>query len=173
MCYNRQWMFGLFFPASRLKKQRLFLLKRERQRKGNGFTLLEILLTTAILLIGLTVVFHTTRTALQRMTMARELTEAQNACQAVLNELLARSSPIQPEEGKTVEHLPRWKIRVDIYAASQNGLCVLHLSAQQFSPDGVLLGTRYQLLRWVPAERVRLPEPTEMILGSEFDDLFQ
>ena len=142
-------------------------------QQHGGFTLLEILLTTAILLLGLTAVFQTTKLALQRMTIAKELTEAQNACQAVLNELLAQSSPIQPEAEKRVEHLPNWKIRVDIYPASQAGLYVLHLSALHFSPDGAFIGVHYQLLRWVPAERVQFPTSEETFSGSEFDDLFQ
>ena len=148
-------------------------IRKDRKRNG-GFTLLEILIAMTILAIGLTAVFQTTRSALRRMSMAKELTEAQNASHAVLNELLARSSPIQPEEGKIVEHLPNWRIRVDIYPALQNDLYVLHLSAEHFSSDGTLLGVKYQLLRWIPAERVQLPEPSpETSVGSEFDDLFQ
>jgi len=144
------------------------------RRECNGFTLLEILLTTVVLLMGLTAVFHTTRSALKRITLARELTEAQNACQAVLNDLLTRTTPIELNAGRTVEHLPNWKIRVDIYPASQPGLYVLHLSAQQFAEGGVSPDIRYQMLRWVPAERVKLPEPTETFFEnrSEFDSLF-
>ena len=143
------------------------------RRQNSGFTLLEILIAMTILAIGLTAVFQTTRSALRRMALAKELTEAQNACHAVLNELLARSSPIQPEEGKTVEHLPNWKIQVDVYPALQNDLYVLHLSAQHFTPDGTLIGVKYQLLRWVPADRVQLPELSpEMLFGNEFDTLF-
>ena len=147
-------------------------------RRGHcGFTLLEILLTTTILLLGLTAVFHTTRSALQKMAAAKELNDAQNACQAVLNELLARNNPIEPHIGKTVEHLPRWKIRVDIYPSFQSGLYVLHLSAQQFLPDGMIPDTRYQLIRWVPASRVRLPEPAaetffDYEYSNGFDSLF-
>ena len=155
-----------------LQVRRLNRRCTQRRWESSGFTLLEILLTTAILLLGLAAVFHTTRSALKRMTLARELTEAQNACQAVLNELLSRTAPIEPDVGKTVEHLPHWKIRVDIYPASQSGLYVLHLSAQQFSPSGAFLDVRYQLLRWVAAERVKLPEPEETFIGNEFDSLF-
>ena len=144
--------------------------------RTGGFTLLEVLLTAAILLLGLTAIFQTTRSALQQMSAARELTEAQNACQSVLNELLAQASLIQPNTGRKIEHLPHWSIRVDIYPAPQPGLHVLHLSAQQFSPiDDTLLGVKYQLIRWVPTERVRLPEPVEMqpFSGNEFESLFQ
>ena len=148
---------------------------RTHRRHYNGFTLLEILLTTAALLVGLTAVFQTTKSALQRMSMAKELSEAQNACQTVLNELLAQSSPIQPEAGKSVEHLPHWKVQIDIYPAPQDGLSVLHLSALHFSPrDGTPLGMKHQLLRWVPNERVQMLEPTETSNPvNEFGDLFQ
>jgi len=73
--------------------------------------------------------------------------------------------------------LPNWKIKIDIYPASQSGLYVVHLLAQQFSPaDGMLVGVKYQLLRWVPAERVQVAESSEMPItgtGDIFDDLFQ
>ena len=147
----------------------------ERWRQRNAFTLLEVLLAVVILLIGLTAVLHTSQSALKQIAAARELTEAQNVCQSVLNELLAQSSPIQPDAGKTIGHLPHWRIRVDIDPVPQPGLYALHLSAQHFSAiDDTLLGVKYQLIRWVPAERVRLPElPMEMFGGSEFESLFQ
>lgn len=148
---------------------------RIQQHQRGGFTLLEILLTATILLVGLTAVFQTTKSALQRMAEARDLTEAQSACQAVLNELLAQSAPIQTDWGRSIENLPNWKIKIDIYPASQTGLFVLHLSAQKFSPtDGMLVGVKYQLLRWVPAERVQVAESSEApFIGDEFEDLFQ
>ena len=132
-----------------------------RRRGSSGITLLEVLLTMIILVVGLTMIFQSTRSALQRMTEARELTEAQNASHSVLNELLARTAPIEPEEGRAIGHLPNWRIRVDIYPATQPGLYVLHLSARRYSPEGFFLGVRYQLLRWVPAARVRLPEEVD------------
>ena len=142
-------------------------------RQYRGFTLLEILLATVILLIGLTAVLQTTRSALQRMTMAKELTEVQNACQAILNEWLARSSPMQPEADRAVAHLPHWKIRVDIYPAAQEGLYVIHLSAQQFLPNGISLGIKYHLVRWIPGIRVSMPEQIEIPIENEFDNLFR
>jgi prepilin-type N-terminal cleavage/methylation domain-containing protein len=139
----------------------------------DGFTLLEILLTSAILLIGLTMVFQTSRSALQNFAATQELTAAQNACQSVLNELLAQSAPIRSNEEKIIEGLPHWKIRVDLYPAPQPRLHVLHLSAQQFSPqDSTLLGIKYQLLRWIPSERVWIPpDQSDTTIRNEFDPL--
>ena len=142
--------------------------KQAESNLKTGFTLLEILLTATVLLIGLTAVFQTTRASLQRMVAAKELTEAQNACQVLLNEMLAQSAPMRPGEGITLEHLPDWQVRVDIYPASQAGIYVLHLSAHRHGD------VKYQLLRWVPAERVQVPLPADNgSVGNEFDDLFR
>ena len=147
------------------------LTLREKTGQRNGFTLFEILLTTMVLLVGLSVVFHTTRSALQRLSAAREQAEIQNTCQTILHELLAQSAPIRPDPGKTIPHLPHWKIRIDLYPAPQSRLYVLHLSAQQFSPqDNLLLGVHYHLIRWIPIERVWFPPiQQEMMEGSEFE----
>jgi len=143
-----------------------------RATLSGGFTFLEILLTATILLIGLTAVFHTTQSALQRIAAARELTEVQNACNSLLSELLVQAAPIRSDAGKTIPHLPHWKIRVDLYPAPQPRLYVLHLSAQQFShSDGVLLGVKYHLVRWVPIERVWFPPPPhEMMDENEWGE---
>lgn len=154
--------FPMRFPNNNQNKHRL------------GFTLIEILLTASILVMGLTAVFQVSRSALQRMTFSRELTAAQNACQSVLNELLAQSAPIRTDAGKTIDDLPDWKIRVDLYPAPQPRLYVLHLSAQQFSPlDGGLLGIQYQLIRWIPIERVWIPptQTSESLNADVFDAL--
>jgi len=155
-----------------MNPNRAAVIRLRNQRPG--FTLLEILLTMAVLLVGLTAVFQTTRSALQRMSATKELAEAQNACQTILNELLAQSAPIRPDTGKTIAQLPHWKIRIDLYPAPQSRLYVLHLSAQQFSPqDGMLLGIKYQLIRWIPVERVWFPPAqSETISGNEFESLF-
>ena len=148
------------------------MIENENKQR-NGFTLLEILITTAVLLVGLTAIFQTTRSALHRMTAAKELTEAQNACQTTLNELLAQSAKIRSNEGQPIPQLPHWQIRVDLYPAPQSRLYVLHLSAQQFSPqDGMLIGIKYQLIRWIPAERVWFPPvQTEPMGDNEFDPM--
>ena len=145
---------------------------QNRSKQHGGFTLLEILLTTTVLLVGLTAIFHTTRSALRSISAARELSEAQNTCHAILNELLAQSAKIRPDEGKTIEHLPHWKIRIDIYPAPQPRLYVLHLSAQQFSPqDGMLIGIKYHLIRWIPIERVWFPpSPSETMPENDFSE---
>ncbi|MCL2004982.1 MAG: prepilin-type N-terminal cleavage/methylation domain-containing protein [Planctomycetaceae bacterium] len=148
--------------------------KLEFHRK-TGFTLLEVLLAVAVLFIGLMAVFQTTRSALQTMNTAKELAEAQNACQALLNELLAQSAPIQADEGKAIERLPDWQIQVEIYPAPQTGLYVLHLSVLHGSE--MQRDVKYQLVRWLPEERVQVSAESstssDISIGNEFEDLFR
>jgi type II secretory pathway pseudopilin PulG len=145
---------------------------RSHRFRCGGFTLLEILLSFTVLLIGLTAILQTTRSALRNLAAAKELTEIQIACQTELNELLAQSSPIKPDLGKAVLGLPNWKIRIDLYPAPQPELYVLHLSAQQFTPpNNELPEIKYQLLRWIPS--VRVFTATQPKLINEFEDPFQ
>ena len=152
-----------------------FVRSETGQTLKSGFTLLEVVLTISVLLIGLTIVLQTARSALQNTTTAKELAEAQNACQALLNELLAQSIPIQAHEGKPIERLPDWHIRIDINPAPQAGMYVLHLSVQHRSEPQH--GIKYHLIRWVPEERVQVSTemsvPSEMPAGNEFENLFQ
>ena len=136
-------------------------------RANGGFTLLEILLTAAVLLVGLTAVLHTSRLALQKISEARELTEVQNACHSLLNELLVQAAPIRTDTGKAIPHLPRWKIRVDLYPSPQPRLYVLHLSAHKFSShDGLWIGMKYQVIRWIPIERVWFSPVQQEVMGT-------
>ncbi|MDR1269165.1 MAG: prepilin-type N-terminal cleavage/methylation domain-containing protein [Planctomycetaceae bacterium] len=140
----------------------------------HGYTLLEILMATAILLLGLTAVLGIMRSTHQRSVAAADLADAQLACQTLLNELLAQQSRIQPVPAKPIEGLPDWNITVAVYPATQPGLSVVHVTAQKINPntkipDGII----YQLLRWIPQDRVEISEKNETIEGTNlFDEPF-
>ncbi|MDR0704135.1 MAG: prepilin-type N-terminal cleavage/methylation domain-containing protein [Planctomycetaceae bacterium] len=136
--------------------------------KRYGYTLLEILIATAILLLGLTAILGIMRSTHQRSVAAADLADAQLACQTLLNEFLAQQSRIKPMEAKPIEGLPNWKITAAVYPATQPGLFTIHVTAQKFDfntkmPTGIM----YQLLRWVPQDRVEIPENNETIEGIQ------
>ncbi|MDR2439568.1 MAG: prepilin-type N-terminal cleavage/methylation domain-containing protein [Planctomycetaceae bacterium] len=140
----------------------------------NGYTLLEILMATAILLLGLTTVLGIMRSTHQRSVAAADLADAQLACQTLLNELLAQQSRIAPVSAKPIEGLPDWNISATVYPAPKPGLFVLHITAQKIDlntkkPAGII----YQLLRWVSQDRIEVPERKEVIEGTElFEEPF-
>jgi prepilin-type N-terminal cleavage/methylation domain-containing protein len=140
----------------------------------NGYTLLEVLIAAAVLLLGLTVVFSITRSAQRQSAAAANLAAAQLACQTALNELLAQQLPIKPVVFQAVEGLPDWRLSVMISPSSRPELYVLHVNAQKFTPQGVPTGAAYQLFRWVPQFRVELPQENNSIEETDFfNDLFQ
>jgi prepilin-type N-terminal cleavage/methylation domain-containing protein len=141
----------------------------------SGYTLLEVLIATAVLVLGLAAVFGASKSAQQRAAASAELTDIQLACQSAINELLVQPQPIQSGLSLNIEGLPDWKIIVECYPSPQKGLVVLHLSAQQFLPvSNIPLGIRYQLLRWIPEERIRSETQSDSINEvNEFEDLFQ
>ncbi|MDR2706908.1 MAG: prepilin-type N-terminal cleavage/methylation domain-containing protein [Planctomycetaceae bacterium] len=133
--------------------------------KRHGYTLLEILMATAILLLGLTAILGIMRSTHQRSVAAADLADAQLACQTLLNELLAQQSRIKPIPAKPIEGLPDWKITVTVYPATQSGLFTVHVIAQKFdSKTQMPVGIMYQLFRWVPQDRVEIPENNETTL---------
>jgi prepilin-type N-terminal cleavage/methylation domain-containing protein len=139
-----------------------------------GYTLLEILMATAILLLGLTAVLGIMRSTHQRSVAAADLADAQLACQTLLNELLAQQSRIKPVSAKPIEGLPDWNITVTVYPAPRTGLFVVHVAAQKINPNTKLpTGIMYQLLRWIPQDRIEIPENNEIIEGTDlFDEPF-
>jgi prepilin-type N-terminal cleavage/methylation domain-containing protein len=139
-----------------------------------GYTLLEVLIATAILLLGLTAVLGIVRSIHKRSVAAADLADAQLACQTLLNELLAQQSPIKPVPAQPIAGLPDWNIALAIYPSPQPELYVLHLTARKSDPaTKIPVGVTYQLLRWVHRDRVEIPESKETIEGFNlFDDPF-
>lgn len=131
--------------------------------KQNGYTLLEVLISTAILVIGLSAVLGVVRSAQQKSAAAADLATAQLACQTVLNELMAQQNPLTFVQGKTIDGLPDWKINIEIRTAQQPELRAVHVLAQKYTPQGEFIGTMYQLVRWFPASRIREPNNENVI----------
>lgn len=138
----------------------------------SGYTLLEIVIATGVLVIGLAAVFGMAQSARKKSVAASDLASVQLVCQTTLNELLARQSPIEAFAPKNLVEVPEWKIALWIYPSPQTGIYVLHLTTQKFTASGdPYSGSQYQLIRWVPQHRVRLPDPEDMYGEmSEFDD---
>ncbi|MDR0337746.1 MAG: prepilin-type N-terminal cleavage/methylation domain-containing protein [Planctomycetaceae bacterium] len=139
-----------------------------------GYTLLEILMALAILLLGLTAVLGIMRSTHQRSVAAADLAEAQLACQTLLNELLAQQVRLKPIPATPIVGLPDWTIGVVLYPSTRSGLFVVHVTAQKLDPNTKMPdGIVYQLLRWVPQDRVEVPQVEEAIEGADlFDEPF-
>lgn len=144
--------------------------------KNDGYTLLEILIATGVLVVGLAAVFGVTQSAQKRSVAASDLSEVQLQCQTILNEQLAKQDAIKPFAPRSMDALRNWRIALNIYPAPKPELSVLHLTAQKFAmPENLPAGPTYHLIRWIPRHRVQLPDEQQSIMTEEreFDDPYQ
>ena len=141
-----------------------------------GYSLLEVLVATAILAIGLLAIFGLVQSARQRSLDASDLAAVELAVQTTLNELLAKQNPMEPIPLRPIAGVRNWKLEVQFYDSPRPDMATIFLNAQKLTPQGDLpVGISFQLVRWVPKHRVRLMEtPSDPFLEStptsEFDD---
>jgi len=145
-----------------------------------GYSLLEVLVATAILAIGLLAIFGLARSAQQRSLDASDLAAVQLTAETTLNELLAKQAPIEPIPPRPIDGARDWRLEVKLYHSPRSDLVTVFLNAQKFSPqDNRPTGISFQLVRWVSKNRVRLMgSPSGPFFGnslpiSEFDDPYQ
>ena len=140
-----------------------------------GYSLLEVLMATAILAVGLLAILGLTRSAHQRSRDASDLAAVELAVQTTLNELLAKQSPIEPIPPRPIDGVRNWKLEVKLYDSPRNDLATMFLLAQKFTPQGdVPVGISFQLVRWVSKARCVIRdsgfENQDTGFVSEFDD---
>ncbi len=148
-------------------------------RRRSGYSLLEILIATTVLALGLLAIFGLTQTAHQRSLDSSDLAAVELALQSTLNELLAQQKPIEPLTFRPIEGVRHWMLEVKLFESPRPGLATIFLNAQKFSPQGDGPdGPSFQLVRWIPKHRVNIAEstfegsPDVFDSGSEFVDPF-
>jgi prepilin-type N-terminal cleavage/methylation domain-containing protein len=140
-----------------------------------GYTLLEVVLATAVMAIGLLAVFGMTSTARKKAADAAELAEVQLQCQTLLNEELSKQTPVKPIAPKLLIGIPNWYAGLYIEPASGNEMYAVHIAAQKISPiDGTPQSAPFHLIRWVSKHRAEIPQEQNMMTDEqEFSDPFQ
>ncbi len=140
---------------------------RSSPRARGGFSLLEVLLATGILLGSLIVLSELATIGRRRVRDAEDLTAAQRICQTKMQEILAGLQDPLPVEYAEVEDEPGWFYSVETGpVAGQPGLVAVRVTVAQdlassggqtflsapeggtlASPAGLLPG--FTLVRWV------------------------
>ena len=117
----------------------------------DGFSLLEVVLATAVLLGCVIVLSHIAFVGRSHMESADQLSIAQLACQTRLNEMLSGAAPIQPVAGEPIAELPGWSLSVAASSAPQPGLVELRVTAAKAATatgQGAA-GKQFTLVRWI------------------------
>ncbi len=124
-----------------------------------GFTLLEIILAIAVLLIGLLAITKLTDLARRDSTQAEELAIVQLACQTKMNELLATNnrSTVAINE-QPIVGVRNWYLSVHYFSVGREGLIGIRIFARKPAEEPAEPDQRFELVRWVVAEPQAQPD---------------
>lgn len=120
-----------------------------RRTRRTAFSLLEVMLATAILLGCVIVLAELASIGNEHANAARDFGTAHRLCQNKLNELLSGIAPLEEVESAPLEEEEGWVYTVALQATSQPGLAALKVTVSR----DPALGPRtrdFTLVQWVP-----------------------
>ncbi len=100
-----------------------------------GFSLLEVMLATTVLLGSVIVLSHIAFVGSAHMDAASQYSAAQLVCQARMSEMLAGAQPIEEVSGQSIPELPGWGLTVKVGPAGQPGLLAIEVTAAEQPAD--------------------------------------
>ncbi len=122
-----------------------------------GFSLLEVMMATTILLGSVAVLAHIAYVGRRHAQAVEDLSAAQLVCQTRLNEILAGAVLPQATGDEPIPELPGWSLSVAVEPAGRAGLLAVKVTAAE-NPAAQLPtaqtqsapgGRRFTLVRWI------------------------
>ena len=119
-----------------------------------GFSLLEVMLATGILLACLIVLGELASVGRRHARDAEQLTAAQLLCRTRLNEMLAGAAPLESQAASEVPGLSGWSWRVQVEPLERYGLTSVTVTLARVAPATLDApagsnGKTFSLTRWV------------------------
>ncbi len=111
-----------------------------KRRPASGFTLLEVLIATAVLLACTILLSDLAYLGKSHAKDAEDLAAAQLICQTRLNEMLAGAKPIRATSGERPPELPGWILSVQVEPLKKSGLVAVKIIVKE-DPSADELGT--------------------------------
>lgn len=123
-----------------------------------GFSLMEVLLATAILLASVMVLMELAGIGRYYVQSVEARSAAQALCLTKLNELLSGAQPLQTIDERTIEDQPDWVYSVEITPVRQLPLAAVRVTVTQQVTEGPHPLVRGKpkscsLVRWVADQR--------------------
>jgi type II secretory pathway pseudopilin PulG len=129
----------------------------------SGFSLLEVILATGILLGAAIVLAELAAVGRQHARSADEFSTAQRVCQVKMNEMLIGAAPLRAVEKEPLENEPGWLCTIEIEPVDRpglrQGLAELRVTVAQDVPED-RPGKQYTLTRWIRDPDWEGPLPT-------------
>lgn len=135
------------------------------RRASAGFTLLEVILAMAILLLSLAAVSQLVMTAHANARLARDRGAAQMLCDSLMAELIAGSLPLQSTSETSLENVvdgvePGWLYAVDVSAMDLDGLLRVEVIVRQDAAQ-IARPAEARLVQWVIDPEYPFVQPGE------------
>ena len=142
-----------------------------RQGGRSGFTLLEILVAFAILVMGLSIVAALATSSSRQAVQVEEETGVQLACQNLMNSILAGDATVSLGVEVPLPDTPNWSARVELLDGPISNLVAIRIVATRFeiietphptdptltiSTRSVESGRQYVLKEWARRADVRM-----------------
>ncbi len=157
-------------------------LRRRRERgKRGGFTLLEILVAFAILIMGLSIVAALSSTTARQAEQVEEETGVQLACQNLMNSILSGDAVVALDVEIPFPDAPNWAARVELLDGPISNLVAIRIVATRFeivetphptdptqtiSTRSFEPGRRYVLKEWARRADVRMQTTRRNLDGT-------
>jgi prepilin-type N-terminal cleavage/methylation domain-containing protein len=116
----------------------------------HGFSLLEVLLASVILLGAVVVLGELAHLGIRNAAAARDLTTAELICRSTMNEIVAGIAPAAEVENAVVMSTPGWVYSVEFVPLEHAGVTALRVRVAEDLPEEKQPLT-FSLVRWVPA----------------------
>lgn len=120
-----------------------------KRRVRSGFSLMEVMLATSILLASSIVLIELATIGRKQASNAYDLNAAQLLCQAKVDEIVAGIAPATPVEEIEMEDNPDWLYSVEISPIIDRDLTALKVTVIQVTDEN-RKPIRFSLVRWLP-----------------------
>ncbi|WP_236625521.1 type II secretion system protein [Rhodopirellula baltica] len=142
---------------------------RSSSTPRRGFSLLEMMLSLAILGVSLGILAQIAGTGTDAAREARDLSQARLIASSKMSELLVSAStgmtpaasPAMPVEAMDTDATTMFQAQIDVVPAPMEGMLAVRVSVEALDPDGGPALATYSLTRWMIDPLLGLKELAE------------
>lgn len=134
-------------------------------RHRPGFSLLEILLATTILLGAIVVLGQLAQLGLRNAREASKISEAQQLCRNKLEAIALRIEPAEAVEDVPLNEAPRWLYSIEMEPVEREGMTAVRVTVKEDLPEQSR-PTTFSLVRWLPTTDSLFDASSESPFGA-------
>ncbi len=142
-------------------------MRRSRRR---GFSLLEVLLATGILIGSSIVLMELASIGIRHAAGARDLAQMQRICQSKLNEIVIGVAPAETVRPMPCDEVPSWTYWVNLRPTDRPGLVMLEVGVSK-DMKSRRSTSRFTLVRWIRDPKTDDESPSSIPLEAAPRDI--